>query len=81
MDGPASEAFDVGVRANFLQVFGKNKSLWPFPVFSRSVLHNIHSDSMLDTHKQLTLKIMTESFSQSNCLLLLLLLIIIIHVE
>uniref|UniRef100_A0A673L0X7 Palmitoyltransferase n=1 Tax=Sinocyclocheilus rhinocerous TaxID=307959 RepID=A0A673L0X7_9TELE len=24
-DGPASEAFDVGVRANFLQVFGKKK--------------------------------------------------------
>ncbi len=54
MDGPASEAFDVAVRANVFQVFGKNKSLWPFPVFSRSVLRNIHcSDSMLDTHKQL----------------------------
>lgn len=34
MDGPASEAFDVAVRANVFQVFGKNKSLWPFPVFS-----------------------------------------------
>uniref|UniRef100_A0A671MTJ1 Palmitoyltransferase n=1 Tax=Sinocyclocheilus anshuiensis TaxID=1608454 RepID=A0A671MTJ1_9TELE len=34
VDGPASEAFDVGVRANFLRVFGKSKSLWPFPVFS-----------------------------------------------
>uniref|UniRef100_A0A671MTJ5 Palmitoyltransferase n=1 Tax=Sinocyclocheilus anshuiensis TaxID=1608454 RepID=A0A671MTJ5_9TELE len=46
VDGPASEAFDVGVRANFLRVFGKSKSLWPFPVFSRSVLRNIHySDS------------------------------------
>ncbi|XP_059407067.1 palmitoyltransferase ZDHHC15A isoform X2 [Carassius carassius] len=34
VDGPASEAFDVGVRANLSQVFGRNKSLWPFPVFS-----------------------------------------------
>ncbi|XP_059404483.1 palmitoyltransferase ZDHHC15A-like [Carassius carassius] len=33
-DGPGSEAFDVGVWANFLQVFGKKKSLWPFPVSS-----------------------------------------------
>ncbi|XP_042609983.1 palmitoyltransferase ZDHHC15A-like isoform X1 [Cyprinus carpio] len=33
-DGPASEAFDVGVQANFLQVFGKKKSLWPLPVSS-----------------------------------------------
>nr|XP_055054881.1 palmitoyltransferase ZDHHC15A isoform X1 [Misgurnus anguillicaudatus] len=33
-DGPNSKAFDVGVQANFLQVFGKEKRLWPFPVFS-----------------------------------------------
>ncbi|XP_067295267.1 palmitoyltransferase ZDHHC15A isoform X3 [Pseudorasbora parva] len=33
-DGPGSEAFDVGVRANFLQVFGEKKIHWPFPVFS-----------------------------------------------
>ncbi|XP_056600947.1 palmitoyltransferase ZDHHC15A [Triplophysa dalaica] len=33
-DGPSSEVFDVGARANFLQVFGMKKALWPFPVFS-----------------------------------------------
>ncbi|TRZ02070.1 hypothetical protein DNTS_016491, partial [Danionella cerebrum] len=35
VDGPGSEAFDVGVRANLSQVFGKKKRLWLFPVFSR----------------------------------------------
>ncbi|XP_051951645.1 palmitoyltransferase ZDHHC15A [Xyrauchen texanus] len=34
VDGPDSEAFDVGSQANFVQVFGKKKRLWPFPVFS-----------------------------------------------
>ncbi|XP_056313624.1 palmitoyltransferase ZDHHC15A [Danio aesculapii] len=34
VSGPGSEAFDVGVQANFLQVFGKKKRLWLFPIFS-----------------------------------------------